>query len=133
MMIYQINYDLNKSYNSFFKLLESIGDFAFFNKTVYINSTQHKSDIIKQIKEILSEDEQFMIKNIDINNCSLPYQIQQWIDKIKFDQYLIELDTEKQKVKNNMIKFLEDFENNLKQQLKDGSGVNVEKQADGDK
>lgn len=123
-MVYQINFELINSQQKFFEYLESIGNFVYLNKALYIDTNEHKSELLKNLKNIISDEEQIMIKSIDIDGNEFPLQIQYWIDNIKARQVQITLEENNKQNFNSMMKFLEDFEEELKKQKQQLQNIN---------
>jgi hypothetical protein len=121
-MIYQITYDLYASHSAFFKIIESIGDFVFLNKAIFVNTSLHKSEVMSKLKNVILDDEQFFIKYVDIDSSEFPHQIENWVGKIRFELQKTEAENLKKEQETNLLNFLDALEKELDKQIVEGSG-----------
>lgn len=124
-MVYKITYDLSTSQDVLFKTATNIGDFIFVNQTIYINTNEHKKDVLEKLNAVITDDEQIMVTSVNIYEDDYPKQLQNWIERIKYEQEMFALAQIKKERDNYLLVLLDNLEKELDKQLEHKEGSEV--------
>jgi len=120
-MIYQITYDILPTNKAFYDQIKAHSEFIFFNKEFFINTPQHKKDILSELESTLDkETESVMVRSPSI----YPPHVQKWVDKITMREEKERFERKHQEQLKQSLQFIEDVEAELERQLKEKEEAN---------